>query len=286
MMEYYRRPIIIFLLLFLVFYISPCKGEDLVEVIKKAKETAVTIVTEIKVINKADGKERPSIPVVSCSGILISKEDQNFALTVAHPFIIPNTVVAIRSVIDTFGDYTTHPETSVVQVTKDPSFKDIKEKVLTVPLIVDHENDCAVLLLKRKITDVKITFEDRVLNPGETVYAVSSPFGIDGHDTITTGVVSYINRESFSEDNQKEDVLDELSLIANSGSSGGGVFLQDRSYVGLLKGIGFFDGEKYPLVSYMIPTRDIKKWLESNGMLWLINDDPIPKDFLTIHHVK
>ena len=251
-------------------------------VIKYAKDISVTILTEMQVLDAETRELESSTLITSCSGIVIHKDGKNFILTVAHSFKIPHTTLMIKMAIENMGNFTTRPIIHAIQVTKNKKGGDCITKYEIVPVKINHTNDCALLFLKGQLSTHKVRFNDKMLNAGDEILSMSSPLGIMRHDALYEGIVSYTNRklEGFTCD------IDELNMSTDSGSSGGMVFTPDGAYVGMVKGMGFSDGVKNNSYSYMIPFRVIKKWLTDEGLLWLINDDPIPEDLLVKKTVR
>lgn len=111
------------------------------------------------------------------------------------------------------------------------------------------ENDLAVLKAKTLPDDlVAATLRStQGLNVGDEVVAVGFPFGVG--PTATSGVVSGLRREHFSEEGQRNLVdLIQFDAAANPGNSGGPLVTRDGEVVGIVTSIlnptdqGFFVG--------------------------------------------
>ena len=84
-----------------------------------------------------------------------------------------------------------------------------------------------------------------------------------GANSMTSGIVSQVGRIHGKVE------FDQTTVTAFPGSSGGGVYLEDGRYVGMLvRGAG----ENFNL---MVPVRRMKKWAEENNLLWAL--DPSAK---------
>ena len=62
---------------------------------------------------------------------------------------------------------------------------------------------------------------------------MSSPLGLEGHDTLTEGIVSHTGRILKG----TEVIVDQLSITSDVGSSGGMVFLKNGKCVGIMVAI-------------------------------------------------
>lgn len=94
---------------------------------------------------------------------------------------------------------------------------------------------------------------------GTEVVHVGSLLGPFGGNSFTPGVVSFNGRLL---DNV---VYDQTSVVAYPGSSGGGVFLRDGRFVGMLvrgAGVGY---------NLIVPVRRLEKWAKKAGVLWAID---------------
>lgn len=108
-------------------------------------------------------------------------------------------------------------------------------------------------------TEFNLSEKDLAL--GTDLYHVGSFLGLNGHNSLTKGIVSQNGR-----------LIDgkpycQVAVGAFPGSSGGGVFTNDGKYAGMLvRGAG----ETFNLI---VPMTRIKKWCKKNDLEWLI--DPI-----------
>ena len=98
---------------------------------------------------------------------------------------------------------------------------------------------------------------------GSTLYHVGSRLGEFGSNSMTSGIMSQHGRLI----GKKE--YDECDASVFPGSSGGGVYLQDGRYVGMITrgAVGGF--------SLMVPIRRIKSWAEKEKLLWAL-DPAVP----------
>ncbi len=84
----------------------------------------------------------------------------------------------------------------------------------------DESNDLALLQIvpRKKLPALRLGDSDG-LQVGQKVLAIGNPFGLDG--TLTTGVVSALNRPIRGENDQRLDGLIQTDAAINMGNSGG-----------------------------------------------------------------
>lgn len=114
---------------------------------------------------------------------------------------------------------------------------------------VQPENDLAVLKPKTVPDDLKPATlrSTRGLNVGDEVVAVGFPFGIG--PTATSGVISGLRREHYSEEGKRNLIdLIQFDAAANPGNSGGPLVTREGDVIGIVTSImnptseGFFVG--------------------------------------------
>ena len=100
---------------------------------------------------------------------------------------------------------------------------------------------------------------DRIIPIGTDLFHVGSLLGQMGANSMTTGIISQVGRtlDKFE--------YDQTTVTAFPGSSGGGVYLQNGQYVGMIvRGAG----EGFNL---MVPVRRMIRWAEKNDIMWAID---------------
>jgi len=107
---------------------------------------------------------------------------------------------------------------------------------------------------------------------GTELYHVGSLLGQQGSNSMTRGIVSQVGRV-LNLGTGDGVVFDQTTVTAFPGSSGGGVFLSERSkdkegqYVGMLvRGAG----ETFNLI---VPVRRMRNWASKNDVGWAIDKD-------------
>jgi hypothetical protein len=154
----------------------------------------------------------------------------------------------------------------------------------------DSENgeDLALLMVrKRGFIDKSVTFykdEGKPVPIGTELYHVGSLLGQTGSNSLTRGIISQIGRV-LDLGTGDGVVFDQTTVTAFPGSSGGGVFLSERSgkkagqYVGMLvRGAG----ETFNLI---VPVRRIRKYAQKEGILWSVDETaptPTLKEILSL----
>lgn len=129
-------------------------------------------------------------------------------------------------------------------------------------------HDLALLMVRKHgyATESAVFYlEKNIPQIGTQLFHVGSLQGQMGANSMTTGIVSQIGRV-LSGINSKV-VFDQTTATAFPGSSGGGVYLTDGRYVGMLvrgAGEGF---------NFIVPIRRLEKWAKDHKIEWAINPE-------------
>lgn len=188
----------------------------------------------------------------------------NFVLTAAHvvdglrrseEIVDPRT--GTKRVKVTFSD------ASVVKELVEEGRRVGELKMDAAVLRCAKDEDLAVLrILKKDFVKASVSFYqgDTIPVVGTDLYHVGSLLGQMGSNSLTAGIVSQIGRTLDKSE------YDQTTCTAFPGSSGGGVFLRDGQYIGMItRGAG----EGFNL---MIPARRIRKWAATAGVSWILDD--------------
>lgn len=106
---------------------------------------------------------------------------------------------------------------------------------------------------------------------GTELFHVGSLLGQRGSNSMTAGIVSQVGRTLGKVE------YDQTTVTAFPGSSGGGVYLQDGKYMGMLvRGAG----ENFNLI---VPVRRMVRWASEHNILWAL-DPSLPTP--TIKEIK
>ena len=147
-------------------------------------------------------------------------------------------------------------------------------KVLKYSSADDGEDLALLMIRKRDFIQQNITFykEDSPVAIGTELYHVGSLLGQQGSNSMTRGIISQVGRV-LNLGSGDGVVFDQTTVTAFPGSSGGGVFLSERSgdkkgeYVGMLvRGAG----ETFNLI---VPVRRMRDWATKQDVAWAIDTD-------------
>lgn len=241
-------------------------------VLAKAEEDVSSYLQSISVTVTAKGG--------SGSGVVFTRDIKdgektkkvNFVWTAAH---VLEGLRSIRTYIDSDGH---------VKKTVDFQDAEIKKKIIedgrTIgQLVLDAKvikysdaktgEDLALLMIRKAdfVQDSLRFYVDnggKGLPLGSQLFHVGSLLGEDGSNSMTTGIMSQVGR-TVSLNGGPKVLFDQTTVTAFPGSSGGGVFSTDGSYVGMLvRGAG----ETFNLI---VPVRRMKKWAEKENLLWAMD---------------
>lgn len=228
----------------------------------------------------------------SGSGVIFSREiksdngkkNVNFVWTAAH---VLEGIRSVRSILDIEGKTLKKPEFKDVQVVK----KLIEDGTTVGELSMDavvvkysdatDGEDLALLMIKKfNFVDVSAKFhkdnKDSGLPLGTQLYHVGSLLGESGANSMTTGIMSQVGR-MLALNSSTKVLFDQTTVTAFPGSSGGGVFLTNGEYIGMLvRGAG----ETFNLI---VPIRRINKWAKSENILWALDPNVDAPSLEEIH---
>lgn len=212
------------------------------------------------------------------SGVLFTRKDSssnnvNFVWTAGH---VIDGLRTIREVISPDGAKRTVVEFKDAKIIKQifEDGRNIGRLELDVEVLkysdADTGHDLALLRVRKKnFVDVSVIFylEDKIPELGTELYHVGSLLGSVGANSMTSGIYSQHGRII------NKVIFDQTTVIAFPGSSGGGVYLKDGRYIGMLvRG----SGESFNLV---VPIRRIKEFVKNSKIEWTIDPSvPMPTD--------
>ena len=200
------------------------------------------------------------------SGVAFNRDGTTYVWTAAH---VVDGLRTTRKVID--------PKSGTMRTVVE--FKDAKivktliDKGRTVGRIeidaevirysdADHGEDLALLRVRKKdfiTTSAKFYLDAKIPVLGTRLLHVGSLLGQQGSNSMTTGIMSQHGRLIG------KTVYDQTTVNAFPGSSGGGVYLEDGRYVGMLvRGAG----ESFNLI---VPARRMLDWAKRAGVLWTLD---------------
>ena len=233
---------------------------------KKSRKEIAKYLQDISVTIKAEGEYSKS----EGSGVLITRsvgeEKITFVWTCGHAV---SNLRNVRTVI-VGGSNKKVVEFDDVQIIKElveggRRVGEIKMDAVVVKYSdADDGEDLALLMVRAKDygkdnASFYLNDEDPIVPIGTQLFHVGSLLGQMGANSMTSGIVSQIGRIHGKVE------FDQTTVTAFPGSSGGGVYLQDGKYVGMLvRGAG----EQFNL---MVPIRRMKKWASENDLLWALD---------------
>ena len=235
---------------------------------KKSRKEIAKYLQDISVTIKAEGEYSKS----EGSGVLITREIEGekitFVWTCGHAV---SNLRDVRTVI-VDGANKKVVEFDDVQIIKElveggRRVGEIKMDAVVVKYSdADDGEDLALLMVRAKDygkdnASFYLNDDDPIVPIGTQLFHVGSLLGQMGANSMTSGIVSQIGRIHGKVE------FDQTTVTAFPGSSGGGVYLQDGKYVGMLvRGAG----EQFNL---MVPIRRMKKWATKNDLLWALDPE-------------
>jgi hypothetical protein len=220
------------------------------------------------------------------SGVIITREVQtsngkrekvNFVWTAAH---VVDGLRSVRTVIKD-GRATKVVEFKDAQIVKElvQNGRRVGELKMEAKVIkysdADNGEDLALLMVRKKGFIAKSTLfysKDDSVPIGTELYHVGSLLGQVGSNSMTRGILSQIGRV-LDLGTGDGVIFDQTSCPGFPGSSGGGIFLSERSkgnegrYVGMLvRGAG----ETFNLI---IPVRRMREYAKRSGVIWAIDEN-------------
>ena len=213
--------------------------------------------------------------VIITRELLSSKDDKekikvNFVWTAGH---VVDGLRSTRTVIDVSGKPKTVIEFKDAQVVKElvEDGRKVGElkmdaKVILYSDATDGEDLALLLVRKRGFVGENTQFylNDNNVPIGVPLLHVGSLLGQAGANSMTSGIMSQVGRV-LNLGSGDGTVFDQTTVTAFPGSSGGGVFLKDGKYIGMLvRG----SGETFNLI---VPIRRMSTWAKARNIEWAID---------------
>ena len=226
----------------------------------KAKQSIPAFLQDISVTISANRSEG--------SGVAFTRDGVTFIWTAAH------VVDGLRST-RTIVDPKTGSKRTIIEFADAQIIKTLVEDGRTVGRIemdakvirysdADHGHDLALLRVRKKnfiATSSKFYLDAKIPSLGTRLFHVGSLLGQVGSNSMTAGIVSQHGRVL----NGLNGVFDQTTVTAFPGSSGGGVYLEDGRYIGMLvRGAG----EGFNLI---VPVRRMRTWAKEAGIEWAMD---------------
>ena len=227
------------------------------------------------------------------SGVLITRElapkegsedkvKVNFVVTCAH---VVDNLRSTRQIIEN-GKPKTIVEFRDAQIVKElvENGRKVGELKMDAKVILyshaENGEDLAILMVRKRgfvTANTEFYLEDKTVDIGTNLFHVGSLLGQSGANSMTNGIMSQVGRVLNLGSGGDGTVFDQTTVTAFPGSSGGGVFLTDGKYVGMLvRGAG----ETFNLI---VPVRRMQSWVKSRDIKWILDPNaPMP----TLEYIK
>jgi S1-C subfamily serine protease len=227
---------------------------------KKAEQSIPAFLQDISVTISANRSEG--------SGVAFTRDGITFIWTAAH------VVDGLRST-RTIVDPKTGSKRTIIEFADAQIIKTLVEDGRTVGRIemdakvirysdANHGHDLALLRVRKKnfiATSSRFYLDAKIPSLGTRLFHVGSLLGQVGSNSMTAGIVSQHGRVLSG----LNGVFDQTTVTAFPGSSGGGVYLEDGRYIGMLvRGAG----EGFNLI---VPVRRMRTWAKEAGVEWAID---------------
>jgi len=204
------------------------------------------------------------------SGVLITRkigeEKVTFVWTCGH---VVDNLRNVRSIIED-GNPKKVVEFDDVQIIKElveggRRVGEIKMDATVVKYSdADDGEDLALLMVRARdygkaSAKFYLSKDEPIIPIGTQLFHVGSLLGQMGANSMTSGIISQVGRIHGKVE------FDQTTVTAFPGSSGGGVYLQNGEYVGMIvRGAG----EGFNL---MVPVRRIERWAKKHDIMWALD---------------
>lgn len=126
----------------------------------------------------------------------------------------------------------------------------------------DENLDLSIIKVNKQFTYCAELGDSNNIKVGETVYAIGNPIGVEFQRTVTSGIISALDRTITFKENQKEIYMDNLiqtDATINPGNSGGPLL----NIYGQILGINTVKITSAEGIGFAVPTNIIRPILES-----------------------
>ena len=122
--------------------------------------------------------------------------------------------------------------------------------------------DMSIVKISQNNLQIALLGNSDDIKVGETVYAIGNPIGFEFQRTVTSGIVSAVNRTIKFEENDQETYMEDLiqtDATINPGNSGGPLVNIDGQVIGI-NGVKITSAEG---ISFAIPINSVKSVIQS-----------------------
>ena len=226
-------------------YTDNIKNVDLETLYEKCKKATVTI--ELYTTYTKQGIGNSTILYSSGSGV-ITNESENYLYIYTNAHVITVDSKTQKYTIEVIlSDYSRYEATAIA---------------------CDNNEDVAIIRINKPSDSnsymVAALADSSSTSPGEAVFAIGSPLGIDYASTITTGIVSAVNVAVESDNNSNGTnttmYLLQTDTAINPGNSGGALFNNNGEVIGIntLKILESESGTSVDGMGFAIPINHFK----------------------------
>ena len=258
-----------------IVFVLCCLSASAAEPVKTklpVKDKVAAYLQEISVTFKAGGTQGSGTMVI----VPVDGKDTTFCWTAHH---VVDGLRSVKEVITADGakrQVVTFRDAEIVQEEIEDGSRVGERKMLAKLITCSEKEDLALLRIRKKgFARVSAVFyADSGIPPvGTDLYHCGSPGGQDiGANSVTSGIIAQVGR-LFPE---WPGEFDQVTTPAMGGSSGGGLYLRDGRYIGMLT-LGIRGADAF---HYIVPIRRIRAWAEKMHVAWAlgVGDGPTEKD--------
>lgn len=126
----------------------------------------------------------------------------------------------------------------------------------------DTDLDLSIIKINVKGLEYANLGDSDKIRPGEKVYAIGNPIGFEFQRTVTSGIISAVDRTIKIEEEDKTSYMEDLiqtDATINPGNSGGPLVNADGQVIGI-NGVKITSAEG---ISFAIPINSVKSVIES-----------------------
>ena len=256
--------VLIFLLVFLILILSYILYEKTQVTESNLSQQNVTVERTTRTIDEVQGKNRAvtemiaevndsvvGISKVKNSGSSIFSDDNITSLGLGTGLIVGENGYILTNAHVSGEKYSRCYVTLVDGKTYDGSV-----------VWSNTDIDMAIVKINQKNLKVAILGNSDDIKVGETVYAIGNPIGYEFQRTVTSGIISAVNRTIKFEEDEAETYMEDLiqtDATINPGNSGGPLVNADGQVIGI-NGVKITSAEG---ISFAIPINSVKAVIES-----------------------
>lgn len=184
------------------------------------------------------------------SGVIFIHDNEVYVLTASHILVKKRSSFSDINIVK--------PIFKNGAITKYNKFK--CDVVVYSPFKNGHDISLLRVKTRNDFVESAVIKDTKPINIGTPIYYCGCPSGKPMIQSVMTGIISQYGRTI------NKYIFDQLQLAVMPGSSGGGVFVEDGSLIGLV--LRYVNDS----ISLMVPARRISEWAIENKTEWIIDD--------------